>query len=495
MGLMLVLSACQEAPRQAAFIDLGAVSEEPPPEPEPEVPTRPSNAIFFKNDFCACNNSKPVIISGTSCVNFCAGKNTNNTDTLYFGFTIGSELPAAGLENVSQWCKKAIGESTNPSCVLTVKSTAGDEPLITFDFSKEGNNFSANISALAYDKTYIITLKEPSSGAVSDSIQLRKISDNTPSPLGPLWTQPITQYTCMNIQAADDGQYLSAIRLNYYFIERFRPDPLPAGITNIYCHDVFSNGPNDSSTYPRLEETAGALALWSAEDPRFYDRDSSGQIEINEIIFNKIKSYGGNLAAPESYFFIMKNPSGPSVPELGINASTVDIGYLMRYFFDNTGSYAYCPTQAHYNSNDPRLKAIGDVVQVDTEGVYYGCRENLTYRDVNNEVQPLVGNVLTLRESDLKKVWFYFDPVTKQPTEPKSVSALRNNLIKFYYPFDFNTPYIRKSHQHEYTIRDALYVSQKKCDPSASGGSPSTSNSTSTQIPHDKRLGCIPKSN
>ncbi len=122
LTLVIILSACQATPRQSAFVDLGGIAPDPVPDPDPVEIVRPDGAVFFKNDFCACNNTKPVIISGSSCANFCATKNTNSTDTLYFNFTVVDVIITDGYDDTYGWCTKTISESDNPSCVLEVKS-------------------------------------------------------------------------------------------------------------------------------------------------------------------------------------------------------------------------------------------------------------------------------------------------------------------------------------------------------------------------------------
>jgi hypothetical protein len=92
--------SCQEAPRQSAFVDLAAQVEETPEEPVEEEVVRPDGVIFIKNDFCACNNIKPVIVSGSSCSNFCSTKNTNGTNS-----TITNYATTETTDNAISWIK------------------------------------------------------------------------------------------------------------------------------------------------------------------------------------------------------------------------------------------------------------------------------------------------------------------------------------------------------------------------------------------------------
>jgi hypothetical protein len=507
MVMLIILSACQEKPRtSAAFVDLGGqVTDEPEPEPEPEEVVRPTGVIFFKNDFCACNNQKSVIISGSTCANFCATKATGGLDNLYFNFTVGDEIISQGFGDVSGWCKAILPDGKNPQCVLEARSEAGAEAPITFPITS-GNSFTANISTLAKDKTYIITLTELTSGAKSNSIQLRKLSDGPGNTqLGPLVVQPVTQYTCINRRILEDTNngdtfYEYAVRLHFYFIEKFRPERVPSGISDVFCHDVNLHPGPDKNTYPRLEETPGAYALWSSDDIRFFDLDvpASGQRDVNELIAKKAKDYGTTLTATPNLFFELTMSSGPTINQVGnVASSGAALGFYMSYLNDTAaGNVAYCPKQAHYNAGDNTIRAIGDVIQADTEGIYLAKRETETFTNSSGETECLPMDIIVTRETDMKRVWFFLHPTTRVPTQPVSASSLRNNTIKFYYPYDFTTPYVKKSYQKEYTVILPNQVSQGTCSDSSGGGTPTPAAGgiPTTYTPHDRRFGCIPVS-
>lgn len=147
LALMLV-SACQEqGPRLRPLISPSAVAE-PEPEPEPEEITRPNGAVFIKNDFCACNNGKSAIFSGSTCTNFCANKQTSGNDILYLNFTVSDAIISQGFQSTAGWCSLQINESDNVRCVLSVRSESGNEPSIDVVLNS-ANSFTANISSLA----------------------------------------------------------------------------------------------------------------------------------------------------------------------------------------------------------------------------------------------------------------------------------------------------------------------------------------------------------
>jgi len=100
-----------------------------------------------------------------------------------------------------------------------------------------------------------------------------------------------------------------------------------------------------------------------------------------------------------------------------------------------------------------------------------------------------------VRESDIKRAWFYIHPTTRQPTQPVTTTQIRNNQIKFYYPFDFNTPYVKKSHQMEYTLVTPDQVNQGTCSQDSGGiPNPGSDGIPTVFTPHDRRFGCIPMS-
>lgn len=501
--LMLALSACQEqGPRLRPLIAPSATVE-PEPEPEPEEITRPNGAVFIKNDFCACNNGKSATLSGSTCTNFCASKQTGGNDTLYLNFTVNDLIISQGFESTAGWCSLAINESDNPRCVLTVRSESGNEPSIDVVLNS-ANSFTANISSLAKDKNYILTLTEVSSDAKSSSIQIRKISDGEGNtPVGPVTVQPVTQYTCLNRRPIEDQNngdifFENAVRLHFYFIEKFRPQPVPAGVNDVLCHDIVQNGQIDNSLFPRLEETPGAYALWSTDDVRFFDLDSSGVRDINEIIARKAQDMGAPFASTPNLFFPLTMSSGPTINTVGNTASSgAPLGFYMSFFNDaDAGNVAYCPKQFHYNSNQVALRAIGEVVQSETEGIYLAKRETLTFFNSESEsIECLPQDVIVVKEADVKRAWFYIHPLTRQPTQPITPSQLRNNQIKFYYPFDFNTPYVKKSHQMEYTVVNVDEVGQGTCSEDNGGiPNPGSGGIPTVFTPHDRRFGCIPTS-
>lgn len=460
---------------------------------------RPTGAITFKDGYCGCKAGVPTTYG--DCASFCAANNTAD-DLFYTSFTVTEAISLTQFGSVQGWCSTALKDadgnlqSTNPSCVLNIKDEDGAEtdlPLNTQ--TANSNSIKVNISSLANDKTYILTLKEVTSGAKSNSIQILKPSSTNAGVLGPLKITPVSQYTCVlrNLSQDDttgDVYYDSAYRLHFYFIESSRPNPIPANTSNIFCHDIFNTlyGAVDDRTYPRLEETPGAFSLWDGvTDPRFFDNNGNGNLDANDQIVNKVKDYGYTIPAATNFFLQFSWPSNPTSDSSSSSTNTASpLGWYMIPWVDQTTFKAYCPTSTHYNSANVIFKAMRDIVSVDTEGLYIAMKDGEL---VSNGSTTTVGpaDYLLVRESDIKRVWFYLNGTSAiAPTDANVASK----TIYFYYPFNFNSPFIKTSTQKTYVVKKASELSNSSV---SNSGTNSSSGSITTYPPHDRRIGCIPK--
>ena len=449
---------------------------------------RPDGAVFWKSGFCACKDSKPV--SYGNCSSFCAGKNTNGAETLYANFSVSEEISLGGLGNMYAWCKVNLpGDTQNPECELQAKDEAGNITPIEVNVPTNTNSLTANIQdALAYDKTYVLTLVEKTSGAKSNSVQLIKFSTDTTLPiLGPLKNAPISQYTCMVREFSEDSStgdiyYDAAYRLHFYFVPRMPPNPIPAGNSNLICHDIFNPlyGLIDDALYPRFEQLPGVFNLWDTTDPRFYDNNGNGQIDINEAIIQKTRNFGGTITADANFF---QSFSWPGAPELqsdaGNSTSAQPLGYYMAPWINQTTFKSYCLTSNEYNSENPLFRAMKDYIGVDTEGLYIGEKSAETVVDSNGNLTSGYPDYILIRETDLKAVWFYLKAGV--PTEPTN-DNVGNNAIYFYYPLNKASPYVRTSTQRIFRVKSAQELSGN----TSSGG-------TTSFPPHDRKIGCVPK--
>jgi len=280
--------------------------------------------------------------------------------------------------------------------------------------------------------------------------------------------------------------YIGANRLHYYFIPRQAPDPVPTNIPQLICHDIFNTNPNlndpetDSISYNRLELIPGIFNMWDGTDRRFYDIDGNGSRDVDDIIIQKTKDFGTSISSKSIFFNELKWPGQPITGDENgpADAPSQVLGFLMAPWMDQTTFKSYCLNSTHYNSDSPLFKAIRDVIQVDTEGLY--AAKSIEDDDKQDR--------LLIRETILKQVWFYFDKgVPTAPTE-ENVAGL---TVYFYYPINYDKPYVKNSSQRTYKVDDLRAIFGE------STSTPSNGN-LNTGIPtnypsHDKKIGCIPK--
>lgn len=474
---------------------LQEATEEAPAVCIPAEPIRPSNAITFKSDFCACKDGKPV--SFGNCSSFCSGKGTAGAEQLFATFDITADIALnTSFGNVRGWCRNVISDDApNPECKVEAKDSEGniiEAPVLTFPTT---NSIVADITSLVQDKTYVLTLIEKSSGARSKPVQIIKPAVETPiSLLGPLKNAPISQYACIIRQFSldpltQDPFYEKAYRVHFYFLPRFRPSKVDA--SNIFCHDIVKYGIADEDGRERFEEKPGIFNLWDATDPRFFDNNGNGNDDINEVIAQKTKNFGGGTLSAGSKFFIKFSwPGSPTLStDAGNSANTNPnqvIGYYMAPWIDQQNQFkSFCLNSTHYNSGNALFKAFRDVIGQDTEGLYVGEKSPETI--FNNQGQVVgtgVKDYILIRESDLKKVWFYMN--NGVPTAPTD-NNVANVAVYFYYPLDPAAPFIKKSTQRIYTVRGGTELS------GGNTSSSQTSGTTSTYPPHDRKIGCVPK--
>ncbi len=500
---MSILSGCVDSvAKRQTIVPKSTTGSTTDDTPTASAEVRPTDAIRFKDGYCGCKAGVPTTYG--DCATFCASNNTPD-DLFYTSFTVTEAISLTEFGSVQGWCSKALKDaegnlqSTNPSCVLSVKDPDGNEvdyPLITQ--TANSNSIKVNIASLLNDKTYILSLKEVTSGATSNSIQILKPSPTSSSVLGPLKITPASQYTCIlrNLSQDDttgDIFYENAYRLHFYFIESKRPDPIPANTSNIFCHDIFNTlyGAVDDRTYPRLEETPGVISLWDGiTDPRFFDNNGNGTLDANDQIVNKVKDLGFTIPASTNFFLQFSWPSNPTSDDSssgsGSSSGNSQLGWYMIPWVDQSTYKAYCPTATHYNSNNVIFQAMRDIVSVDTEGLYVAMKDGEL---VNNGTTTTIGpaDYILVRESDVKRAWFYLNGTT--PIVPTDAN-IASKTIYFYYPFNFSSPYTKTSTQKTYVVKKASELSSGSVSDS---GTTNVSGAITTYPPHDRRIGCIPK--
>ena len=495
--MLVTIAACQDTiPQRTTIIPSQTTGDEEPIDDTPVEVTRPTNDIRWKDDFCICKNGKPV--SYGNCASFCNGKNTDDAEILFANFTIGTKVQRGGFGSVHGWCTVSLEtDEENPKCVIRAKDSDGNIIDLDTSIAPRSNSVTANVSGFLSDnKTYVLSLVEQSSGAQSNSVQIVKFSEDIQSPiLGPLSLNPITQYACLireysTRENSDEIYYENAFRMHFYFQPRTPPTPVSAGARNLICHDIFNPlyGETDNELYPRFEQTPGVFTLWDNTDPRFYDNDGNGIADVNDMIRQKVIHYGGSIPAGTKFFNPFPWTGSPELnDEAGNTSAVTNLGYYMAPWIDQSTYRSYCLTDNHYRLNNPLFKALGDVIHVDTEGLYIGVKTGGPINNGDGTQSRAPDDYILIRETDLKQVWFYrdIDGTLKAPTD-ENVS---NVAVYFYYPLNKEAPYIQSNNQKIYRVRGTNELNQDRISNEVSN-----ENGAVTQYPpHDRRIGCIPK--
>lgn len=478
---------------------------------ESVVPTRPSDAVFIQANSCACKNGKPTILG--NCESFCASKPNTDRDILYLSVKLSEAIELSDLKDLYGWCSTVLTDPEtgaplegqgNPGCVLEARDEQNSlRASIQLEPQPGSKNLSIDISQkLDSNKNYRLTIKEISSEAKSNTVQIYTYNKGNVTVIpGPLWLTPVSQYTCFarvvsQNQNTGNMYFDDAYRLNFYFIEKYRPDPIVNTQGSLFCHDIFSYGLNDNEIFPRLEETSNSITLWDQEDPRFYDltggenNTSNGVIDINDVIYQNLLNQGATISGSLNIFYPFSWPGAPETnANAGVNTAGTPLGYYMVPWIDKTTNLSYCPTENHYYSSSPIFKAMKDIVGVDTEGLYIAKKEAQTVANPDGTTGVAPENYILIRESKVKKIWFYIENgVHYKPTE----SNIRQKKIQFYWPADESTPFVKKSHQRIYTVKSAQDLQNAGANVSNNGGL-ENDGVRNTYPPHDRKIGCIPK--
>lgn len=334
---------------------------------------RPNGVVKMKSDVCVCQDG--VSLGLGDCSSFCVTKNTNGSEVL---FVTADFSPTKDFKNTEQWCtKKGVFEMKKPYCVLEVRMEDGS--VVEVEAGAEKNSIRANVSTITYDKPFIATLKEVTTPATSNSIQVLKQ-------------------------------------------ENMEGLPLEVSVYNDFN-------------------------LWSDKNRLFDDNDGNGAHDIHDVIRRKAKHFGLDL------------PVG--IRFMAPLAVYSELGWALKPFYEPVTNVSYCPTNVHYNANVPLFRTLGKVLEKETEGIYI-----LTPVDNLTEVLPM-------KESDLKAVWFYIKG--NRPQLPNDFTVV-NNKIFVHIPIDKFDPYVLKPNQKVYQLRSLDEIGGTNANPT-----------------HDKKIGCIPR--
>ena len=458
------------------------------------IESRPSGEIFINSDFCVCKGGEVASVnSDSSCENTCSGK-SEATATMFGSVNVSSVISGNDkLQNLHGWCTNDLDNNAEngASCSLVATDINGAKSNINLTTFSGSNTFQATLEGnISFDQTFSLQIIETGSGvenATSSFEQIRLKEPDTGDGLdldGNLKVKLVGQYTCMFRTTQDDNNtgksfYLDTARYHFYLPADSPITPLAPGVSNtIFCHDyVKENNVNDSAEFSRLEHIPDHFALWDTLDPRFVSDGSN--LTIDFIIQEKIQKLGISNAPVKSYFSALNGCTSPDAQ--GDSCINQILGMAMNPFIDSKGK-SFCPGTDEYLGTNPEMIALGEVIGVPTEGVYYaeGPREVQTLPDGTQQV--LSNDVIMIRENILKKIWFHFgaNGVPVAPTEQTESQA-----TYFYWPADFDSPFVhKKGYQKLYTV--------KRMDELLNDGR--TTEIPTSLKPHDRKTACVPAS-
>lgn len=269
----------------------------------------------------------------------------------------------------------------------------------------------------------------------------------------PLQIGSLNQFTC--VSKIEDKKY------HFYFVP-FMPPFAQDPESIFFCHDWIQYGEYDSVTFPRYEEVQQAIIIWPSTNPLFYDNDGNGNIDVNDAIRQRTKLFGGSIPPNTKFFNSLNLPGNDNLyTRSGSNKNSA--AHTMGFWIDQQTFYSYCPNEAHYSSSNPIFRAIGEVLAVPTEGLYAGVESGSKL------------DVILLRETDIKSVWFFMK--NNHPSVPNDQNV-GHVPVYFYYPLDKVDPYVKKPNQKLYQVTSSNELGMD----------------SNTSFPaHDRKLACIPK--
>ncbi|MDC0254738.1 hypothetical protein OAK75_07565 [Bacteriovoracales bacterium] len=483
---------------------------------------RPTGQVYFQPGFCLCRGStdtgrvEPDMVGGwyvknvagsnnntssnvtitSYCKSYCNSKSEQNP-MIYVKTKVGPSIQLnEKMIDLFGWCTAELADGvTSPSC-SAVFYASGEAP-ISVSLNKDsisGSSFKVLLNdSISYGKQYIMRLEviPPPTGLkspVSTSLNfIRKKYAQNDLVMGPLKVMPIAQYSCLvrsgqYSNTTNEFYYQNAARVHFYYSANRRPSNLSPGETTYTCHDFQLYGENDGPGLPRFELMSHHFSLWNAQDPRFQSLEGSESPKINSLIQNDLNELTGSTGNEINLFSKFDYAVKPA--SANDENPTATLGYIMQPFINSKTNSPLCPTRAEYTSDTPLFKILGDYIGADTEAIYFAEREPVRYlvqEEGKYTLKDTPTDVLLIRESQLKKIWFFYEnglPITADET------ASFNRSINFFWPPDYNYPLMKKAYQRVYTVKLPQNIGK-----SASSQTPVASSS------RDKRYGCVPKLN
>ena len=449
---------------------------------------------YIKNVAGSDNNTSANTTINSYCKSYCNSKSEQNP-MIYAKVKVGPEIQLnEKMIDLYGWCQAELADGVNsPSCSAHFYGPDGEKPtpIALPGANISGNGFKLLLSEdIRYGTQYIMRLEVPGPAgtlpAVSSSINfIRKRYTQNDIVLGPLQIMPVSQYSCLvrtgsYHNTTNEFYYLNAARLHYYYAANRKPSNLPPNERTYTCHDFQTYGENDGPSIPRFELTGHHFSLWNAQDPRFQTLQGSEVPRINTLIQNDLNESTGNSGNEINLFSKFDYQVKPPTAENETTNAT--LGYIMQPFINSRTNTPLCPTRDDYTSSTPLFKILGDYIGVDTEAIYFAEREPVRYlvqEEGAYSLKDTPTDVLLIRESQLKKIWFFYEnglPITADE------NASYNRTINFFWPPDNDYPLTKKAYQRVYTVKLPENI-----------GKASTTQTPAATSSRDKRYGCIPK--
>ncbi len=491
-----LITSCDDNLANRGTIDLTDYSktssddEDQVEEEEITTLTRPEGAIIIDAaTSCACADGKSQSVG--NCASVCAEVSTDETSIFYFEFDLTTAITGTYLNDINGFCSTQETDDTSDvaNCSIEIKDSDGDTQYISFEPSSgQGSvtieDFDGYINS---GETYRLSIVENVTGAKSTTVQVKLVPNLIDDPIGgQLAIMPVNQYTCMvkTYTSNSSGQAITGVnRFHFYFIAATRPEALQeSSMELLYCHDIDKYGDEPVSS-PLLEEKTGIFSVWNNNDKRFYDTDDDGVMQVINLIEQDMTLQGYPPTDTLTLFYDLSWPNFFDDGDVGTGSNTTttlnvvngNLGKYMTPFIDSETLESYCPKKEHYYSDSPLFTAMREMVADDTEALYVAKQEN-------------VCDFILVRESLLKKIWFYIEDNNHIAPKDDNVG---DNKIQFYWPADTSSPFIKKSHQVIYTVKRADELTCGSATIDETNGN-SSSGSISDLPTHDRRIGCIP---
>nr|BDT29573.1 hypothetical protein BHI3_30390 [Bacteriovorax sp. HI3] len=445
---------------------------------------RPTKTIGIKPDFCSCRMGRPDIVNG--CDSFCAIQPYSTAAILYVNTTPEADVALnPKLGNLYNWCTAQLNhDEVTPQCVLNAWDGANSIN-IPVTLKKDSNSFSANISQLSTERTWILKLVENKTGSNAQTrefqVRRKELAPEDGGVGGALKIAPANQYTCLLYGGKTDamGEIIRTtyVRKYYYYPNNETPAPVPAvggaRQSQVVCHDEQLHPGADSYIYERLELERAHFLTWDKADLRFtYDVASSGKLRINKILEDRLSSEFG-INATLSLFNLLNYSNRPS--SLSTNPSNVPVGYVMVPFSTVTGT-AFCPTATDFQGNQPLLSLLGDYMH-STEALYIAEKEPETIQD-GTSYKTFYGTML-ITDSELQGIAFTIENGVKKLVTRGDYHSKR---VYYYWPKHPMLDPLSANNRKLFVIK-----SPNELNENSMSGLPISMQTS------DKRIGCVPR--